>query len=244
MNISPDPELVAENVEQRDEPRLSILHLMVWAGCVAVYMSAYHTLAVDQDALQGTRIALFGLTAIVNGAYLAVLPLTAARWIRGSKFPRSGGEILWVFGAISVLQSLSYPLLNLVLQEPHVAYQITRALAGIVVWLPAFLIAAYFSRNHWRAYFLFALVAGFVSFMAERLLPFPLGLQGYFVAHILQILVFSLVLLLVTWLDLRRPSPRYHWPHWAGIVLGLLYNTVAILWCVHYLTDASTLAGG
>jgi hypothetical protein len=244
MNTAPEEELVAETVEHGEESPLSIAHLMVWAACVAVYMSAYHTLAFDRDSLQGVRIALFGLTAIVNGAYLAVLPLMASRWIRGSKFPRSGGEILWVFGAISVLQYLSVLLLNVAFREEYVVYQITRALVGIFVWLPVFLLAAYFCRSHWRAYYLFALVAGFVWYMAEGILPIPLGHRGYLVVRLSQVLLFTFVLLLVAWLDLRRASPRYRWPHWAGIVLGLLYNTVAVLWCVHYLTSAGTPGGG
>ncbi len=103
------------------DPKLSIRHLMVWAACVAVYMSAFHTITINREEyrLEGVRVAFFGLWALVGGAYLAVIPLVVSRWYQRQTFPRSGGEILWILGAISVLLSLVSQLMYVVFENGY-----------------------------------------------------------------------------------------------------------------------------
>ncbi len=221
------------------EPKPSIGHLMVWAACVAVYMSAFHTinLAREEDALDGPRAVMFGLSSLISGAYLAGLLLLASRRIRHQKFPRSGGEILWLFGMVGVFQSLSLQLISVAVEDQYqyYVYRLARAVAGIFVWLPIYFYAIRSSRRHWQAYYLFLMIAGFVFYVVEGSVLSTLGGTVYLVGFLVHILIFTIALSLVSWLDLRSTAPRYPWPHWTGILLGFFHNAVAALWYVYYL---------
>ncbi len=213
------------------DPKPSILHLMIWAACVAVFMSAYHTLTLGREeaAVDGVRIVIFGLWGLVGGAYLAVFPLMVTRWAGHQTFPRSGGEILWILGAMGVVQMLLYQMLFAMFEGSYFAYSAMRVLAGLFVWLPAYLLASYASRGHWRVYFLLVMVAGFVSYILQTSLSYTGGTKAMLVEYLGHIIVFTAVLLLMVWLDLRNPRVRYPWPHWAGIIIGFAINGVAML---------------
>ena len=199
------------------EPKPSIGYLLVWATCVAGYLSARETCCRvgGNPILGGVEPGFYSIWAVIAGAYLAGLVLMASRWRHHRRFPQSGGEMLWLMGAVAILQPLII-ISGVALASPGTFnvgwYKTSWYFAGLVLWLPLYAYSIRAFSSYWRVYFVFALVLKLSSYLVT-FLPFFLFIHG--TRRLLEIVL----LLLVATLDLRRREGCYPWPHWFGIVL-------------------------
>ncbi|NLS93629.1 MAG: hypothetical protein GXX96_15830 [Planctomycetaceae bacterium] len=209
------------------DPKLSIRHIMVWAACVAVYMSAFHTVNAYREDYRpdGLQTIFFGAWGVVAGTYLAAPLLMILRWKRGCSFPRSGGEIIWLLGALTVFEWLLIDLLFAVFDSgyAYLCYRGTRALFGIVLWLPAYIYAIRTCRGYWRAYFVFLLFAGFIWYVNET------AWYSNIVLYVSWAMLNLSLLAGAVWVDLRRAGPSHPWPHWTGIIVGFSSSALSTL---------------
>ncbi len=211
------------STREPEEPKLSIQHLMIWTACVAVYMSAYRTIAIDRmtESVDGVQTGLFGAWGVLGGSYLAGLLLFIVRRARRQKFPRSGGEILWIIGGIGVVQSLGVQLLFALDNGGFFWYSILQLLFGLLIWLPVYVYAIVRTRGYWRSFFILLIVVSVVWFFVQITLVNFFGPQGIYSGYLFRTAVVGSALAIVALLDLRRTDKRYAWPHWIGIILDL-----------------------
>ena len=199
------------------EPKPSIGYLLVWATCVAVYASAQRTLdlAFQGSSAIGGRGALGAVWTVLAGTYLAGLVLMVSRRRHHRPFPRSGGEMIWVFGGLGTVESLLIFGWMAILTPQGFTYSWYmgwRGLFAIILWLPLYIYSIRKYAGQWRAFFAIRLFLEFITFFANVLM---LSLFVYGV----RLFVDAVLLLIVTLFDLRRHRHRYPWPHWFGIVL-------------------------
>lgn len=211
---------------------------MVWGACVAVYMSVNRMLNDGREdfRLEGVQTVFYGIWGVIAGTFLAAPLLMILRWKQGHTFPRSGGEIIWLFGALVAVEWLLFDLFYAAFEDgyAYLCYRGTRALFGIFLWLPAYIYAIRTCRGYWRAYFVILLPAGFIWYVNEHVVYAD-------IAIFLFREVFSTSLLAVAlWVDLRRVGPRLPWPHWIGIGVWFASNGLStIAYVVRYLTESA-----
>ena len=210
----------------------SVLHLMILAACVAVYMSAQQTISLSDSgasAPEGAETLLWGSWAILEGGYLAGLLLLVVRRVRGQKFPRTGGEILWVIGGIGVAQDLLLRLVLMLSENGYMACRLLALLLGLVVWVPVYLYAVRRCRGRWRAYYILGAAVAFGWFLVDHCLG-GFGHTGYHVAYCGRMGIFLLALTAVAAFDLRSTQDRFSWPHWFGVGLEVCHLVLGIGW--------------
>lgn len=210
---------------------------MVWAACVAVYMSANRTIAIDRmpEDGAGLQTIVFGAWGVLGGTYLAGLLLFVLRRIRRQRFPRSGGEILWMMGGISVVQGLGTQLLITLTHSVHYWYAGFQFFFGLCVWLPVYVYAILRTRSYWRLLFIVFVIISVLWFFFQYTLNL-LGLRAIYIGLSFRMVLVASAVVLVALLDLRC-APRYPWPHWVGILLDLFSR---ILWATFYLITLLT----
>lgn len=218
------------------EPRLSIGHLLVGGSCIAAYMSIDRLLAdaelSEQDALD---IFIQAASGVFSGIALASLLLFICRRARHQRFPRSGGEILWLMQGIGVVWA---PAVHFLIRAEYGWLFLLELLANLLVWAPIFAYAILTSRGRWRVYFLVHLLGSGVWYFACNFWYFTGSsldsFHGIPVIHIIfpcRLMLETFALALVAWLDLRCSGRLYPWPHWAGIILDL---SIGIVWSVYF----------
>ncbi len=209
------------------EPRPSIGYLLVWATCVAVYASAQRTLdlAFQDSSAIGARTALDVLWTVLAGTYLAGLFLMVSRRRHHRPFPRSGGEMIWIFGGLGTVESLLI-FSWMAIVTPHGFsyswYMGWRGLFALILWLPLYIYSIRKYAGQWRAFFAIRLFLEFITFFAN-----VLSLNMFVYGN--RLFVDAILLLIVALLDLRRHRHRYPWPHWFGIVLCFASLAISML---------------
>lgn len=221
------------------DPPLSIRHLMIWAVCVAVYLSAIQTITrfLHVSPSGGVDTAFWAVRGIWQGTGLAGILLLIVRRARGLKFPRHGGEMLWVIvGIEAVMHLLRYPIhfvLDLGLANTALfAY----GLLNLSVWAAVYLYAILRAEaRRWKVVFVLMIATSvatpaLIALLAHVNSPSVIA-TTFFAARFPQQLVIAASLLVASWIDLRQPQ-RFPWTHWTGCVLYLLQSTVTALWLV------------
>ncbi len=93
-----------ENISPPQEPRLSIMHLLVWTACVAVYFSFIRTRAQYVQAQYTSGPGVFPvLYGLGFGTALAGLVLLASRRLRGFPLAKHPGEYLLLSAGASLV---------------------------------------------------------------------------------------------------------------------------------------------
>lgn len=226
------------------ESRFSIGHLLIGVACVAIFMSIERLLThadlPEQDTLDTVIRAASG---VFSGLALAGLLLLISRRIRHQKFPRSGGEIIWVMDGIGVVFT---PTVNVLVGAGYGWFFVLETLAYLLVWAPIFTYAILATRRHWRMYFMVHLSGAVVWYLTCNSYYFTgYSLDNYYfhgipVTYIIypcRLIVETFALALVAWLDLRSSDQRYPWPHWVGNILILTGGIVWLAYWVIYLHD-------
>lgn len=233
--LAPDcpPQSSAQPIDpsgEPEQPRLGILHLLVWPACVAVYLGILG-LVFPTDA-SGRMPVHWVLNAIGSGAALGGLLLWVARRLRGWRFPRYPGEyLLAALGLCALLFGLWYPLSGMLVRRganvfPSNAVNIalTVVLLGrvaVFVWA-----GVRVKVRRWR--WLLLAIAVESALPAAMLWVGPLAYfrplwLGYEVAQ--AAIVVWLVALSGT--DHLRGF-RYPWTHWLGVAVPLWQGALVL----------------
>lgn len=207
---------------QGGEPRLGIIHLLIWTACVAL------VLGIDQSFSSGfptlhceNRMATALVQSMGGGTALAGLLIWARRRYRGQAFPRYAGEyFLVVFGILTALY-LANEVSGCVLMQlgehrrgsSHMrlirgGWNCTLALAPIVAYLAS---TIRLKAMRWRVVFLLCLGIEILTDLQGPVL-LPHEVASFFALSFASDAAVGVAL----WLDWRQ-GLRYPWPHWLGV---------------------------
>ena len=225
-----------------EQPRLGIIHLLVWTACVAGYFGVIRGLAPPAWSPRlGPSLGIWVGVAMGRATGLGGLLLFAARRYRRLPFPRQPGETLLVLlGVGAAGHLLDYPIRygavylgTIPRWVPDLSFLLAVVLAAVL-----YLIAAVRTKIlRWRVYFVTVFVAGALMVLLlllrpleESLLvpPFILRRLIPFVWHWAP-LVPGAVLVFVAVKDARQ-GLRYRWTHWLGIGIGLWNGLMGAMW--------------
>lgn len=219
---------------QGGEPRLGIIHLLVWTACVAFLLGINQSFPSSfSPGDRANRISLaFGIQSLGAGAGLAGLLLWGWRRYRGRAFPRYPGEYFLVAIGLTVALSVPFTIWFCFLAASvGTRGGLSSAMRMVTGWIWAqtilfgivYLAAAIrMKATRWRLVFLLCLGIAIArrSDILLRLFPiFPTWLALSFAGDVF--------LGVALWLDWRQKL-RYPWPHWLGIAI-IFWDTVAQL---------------
>jgi hypothetical protein len=219
-------------------PRLSVMHLMLWTLCSAVYFALLRAIyAIQGDASLSSVETIqqtSGLMAsiIAGAAITGTIALVSAR-VRGTPpLLRHPGHWLLLTSAITGVVTI--PLVFLLLRTNDANYNLA---FGVVLLFPsiAFAFAARSSpARHWRAlFFAMALVA-----LPQSMFYFGIWLSsgnvGYAMAVLLAIanwgnLMLATAMVFVSIVELKTGPPR-DWLHWTGVTAQLASSAPHLIW--------------
>lgn len=222
-----------------DQPRLGIIHFLVWMTCVAVCLGitrAWWGIQIADRASGPQSILIYlGLLDIGSGAALGGLALWMTRRLRGWTFPRYPGEYLLAVLGVTVLLSLAMYITDLVLASfdeggaghaKSIVFDGYGQFAqGLIRGLFLLWAVVCVKVPRWRLFFFGVLATGLLpSFCVFWLM----GLMGpnrvlYFVLSV------WLIALVIT--D-HFQGRRYPWTHWLGVAVYLWYEAVAAGWAL------------
>jgi hypothetical protein len=217
--------------EEPEQPRLGIIHLMVWTACVAVHLSIMRSLWPADGSTEPALIPWM-LSSVGGGAALGGLLLWAARRIRGERFPRHPGEYLLIVEGLCMAFFLAIwtPIWIFLLRiEDYFYFYFTVpevAISGLyLVQTTIFLWAAVKVRvRRWRWFFL--------AWSGTTLLSMPLLCCGVLqiggsqqVAH----LVIGGWLVAVVLKD-HFQGLRFPWTHWLGVAIRFWLTAASLGW--------------
>jgi hypothetical protein len=221
------------------ESPLSIRHMMVWAACVAVYLSVIQTIVrfLQVSPSGGVDTAFWAVVGVWQGTGLAGVLLLVVRRFRGTKFPRHGGEMLWIIlGIEAVMGLLRYPI-HFVQDGGWVSTALfAYGLLGLGVWAAVYLYAILQAETRrWRVVFVLMIATSvaapaLIALLAHVNSPSAIA-TVFFAARFPQQLAIAISLLVASWIDLRQPQ-RFPWAHWTGCALYLLQSAATALWLV------------
>ena len=248
--FSPEPE----------QPRLGIIHFMVWTACAAVYFSIVRTAQLgfaEKVPVDGLMFAWLG-QGVGAGAALGGLVLFAARRYRGPRFPTQPGETLLVLLGVGVVIEFvrylaSFLMVAALTADPNSAPMPFRfdgssqsllltVVAIVQGALSVFLFVLYIIAVvrtkilRWRLYFLTVIITPVLYFLAAPaagLLGRPsvwLVLLFSGVTH----LILTAVLLAVVSADAYQKL-RYRWTHWLGVAVALwggVFALIILVWTI------------
>ena len=223
-----EPVVVLETAEP-EQPRLGIIHLLVWTACVAFYLGLHRIFVADAPQEVHDRFMIFGAVQSMGmGAAFGGLLLWAARRYRGWSFPRYPGEYLLVaLGLAGVITLTLYGLFGLVTKAlgPYtpwfamaILFAAYAAVQGVVFLVPALRIKI----PRWR-WFFFS-VAG-VSLIGVLL---PCAGPEFWGACLQILHLVPDAVLVVTVLVGWRQERRFPWTHWLGVVINLWFGVVGL----------------
>ena len=229
---------------EQSEPRLGIVHFLVWTACVAAYLAAWQTMRghfpapPQRGALSG---AIMALHAIVSGAGLAALLLWASRRRRGLCFPRHPGEYLLVLQGASDVVGVASPLCLDLSHFHHVlwGFLLLNAIpTGVDVAFRVW--AALRARSaRWRMFFLVSLLPPLIYLPAALvLLPDDRALRMAYTPMFNEIPVLqwatavaalpTCALFILALFKDYRERQRYPWTHWLGIALCFWFFVLSL----------------
>ncbi len=221
------------------DPPLSIRHLMVWVACVAVYLSVIQTIVrfLQVSPSGGVDTAFWAVAGIWQGTGLAGVLLLVVRRFRGTKFPRHGGEMLWIIlGIEAAMGLLRYPILFVQSSGWGNTVLFAYGLLGLGVWAAVYLYAILQAETRrWRVVFVVTVGTGIVVPVLQLLAAQFGGVGATAVVsstvHLVHQLAIVVSVGIASWIDFREPL-RYPWSHWTGIVLYVLRFAGMIFWYV------------
>ena len=161
-----------------EQPRLGIIHLMVWTACVAVYFSINRLFYPDELLQTDPLFLVFWVgEGIVLGAALGGLLLFVARRCRGLPFPTQPGEMLLVLSGVNAAMYLLLALLFLLIREGDgpitnstqlIFHQAFALLTVVVLGVLHLIVIVRTKIPRWRLYFITVVVT---YVLANSLLP-------------------------------------------------------------------------
>lgn len=228
------------------DPPLSILHLLIWVGIVAVLLGLWDLL----DRLQPKSARLLiedwkklpismilrTMSVAAAGAEIGGLLMFFARRRRGIVFPVQPGEWLLVMFGAADLFDLLYYYSSLLRTDgtfyTHRWYEF-HCLSEHLAYLLAFAVAAVACKaaGPWRWFFWIATIAALLS-AGRALLPIFDEWQSIYTHHWLRwpaMAICAVVLAIAVGSDLRSRTRR-GWVHWVGVLAMTLSFVEQEIW--------------
>lgn len=220
--FTPDFALAAEP----EQPRLGIVHFLVWTACAAVYLGLMRFVS-SLHTLGGQVPVSTALYALPMGASLGGLLLWVARRARGLRFPRHPGEYLLVVIGLQVFVhlALGIPFWIAALcgdSGPGSAtYHLILLGSGVAAALFFAWAAVRVNIRRWRWFFLVG-VAGVLLpagvFVTVRVSPYLAMFVLSGATRYSARLAIDLWLLGIVIKD-HVEGRRYPWTHWLGVAV-------------------------
>jgi hypothetical protein len=224
-------EPTAIDLVKRTQPRLGIVHLMLWMAACAILLSLRRWLVRDGNAGNNSLllISFFVTNVMISGVSIASLALWGSRRLRGGvPFPTEPGHYLLLLqgGAILILHPVLSSViircalsLGLFLRAPLLFYLTKSILAGCLAMLVLWCLSAAIRSLRWKAVFLayfLGLSFAALALLASLSLLFdePYKLDPTLLWLPLQIAV-GLSLTAAIILDVRS-DVRRDWLHYVG----------------------------
>jgi hypothetical protein len=209
-------------LDSSPEPRLGILHLLVWTACVAVYCGLAQSLGLNERNPDAFDMTLSVLRSLGVGAALGGVLLWAARRRRGLAFPVHPGEYLLVVKGINIACLVLFyggakrsGLLDL---HSLLIWRCLTILLNLIYGAALAWAIHRVKASRWRLFFII-LGADLCSCCVSGLLS--LGYQS--------LTVLGDIVLVGVLLKDRADGLRYPWPHWVGIGTKLWLSTIAAI---------------
>ena len=222
-------------------PQLSILHLMLWTFCSAVYLSLMRAVFSIQGELPDEYAGIQGATSVIQGIFtgavlMGALVLVSTRVRSGPPMLRQPGHWLLFVSALFNLTCLPFILSAMLLQNSH--------LDGTVLVMPALIalylvptIAHVFAAAHqrlrrWKIVFIALAVTGLVQcFAYAAIYGFNSWIGILFTIHSLGNLLIPVAVLVLSIIDLAA-GRRYDWLHWTGVTTHVAGASLTLLWII------------
>ena len=115
----------------RERPRLSVIHLLLWITCCALYLAIARLMTARAPGTLG--MFFLAMLAAGNGAAWAGLLITLARSFRRSPWPIEPGQwLLALLGAVAIVEALAESATGKWLKDPRGVVQAATACAFVV----------------------------------------------------------------------------------------------------------------
>ena len=241
--IPPPPD--SPFAREPEQPRLGIIHLMVWTTCAAVYFSLISTLRrAFESPDDGVDIALWVAYGLGSSAALGGLPLAASRRWRGLPYPGQPGEtLLLLLGVGAATNMLGYLLVMLAYSDDWSDSGISTGLyvgftcCNVLFLGVLYLIAVVRTKSlRWRLFFVAKpLVVVITYVLPVAITSFFATMRWYAIfSHGPEILL-SAFLVGIAAKDFREhvlTRVQYRWTHWLGIAVQLWSGAVLIVYAI------------
>lgn len=219
------------------EPRLGIIHIMIWTACIALAFAITRSLGVWQQIGEqwdaSETLLQIGSAAFVCGhcvffaTALGGVLLWVARRRRRFAFPRHPGE--WLLAAFSVSLMLTQTTWIAMLALDPLVVQ-SGSDFGPGIWIVLYLGFMLFQAAASTGLFAFAAVRTQVA----RWRVFFIIAAVIQLSQILScIYYFALLIssgaLIVALIKDRKQRARYPWPHWLGVAFYLSYGLLHVV---------------
>jgi hypothetical protein len=259
-----EPLEVPINVESPEnelppQPRLQIIHLLLWTAGTAVVLATWREHFAGSDSRSAAQVlAMVGflLQAPLAGAAVASLGVWAYRARKGRRFPVQPGEWMLVVHGVTALAWAVVLMLTRILFETPIRLDGATTLtffwllaASCVYLICVFLIEAGLyltaairvrTAPAWRLFLACQGLRAFVN--ASRWasngldtafdLPELILLERFAAMAANATVCVCLVMLIIAVVrDWRRRTPR-GWMHWVGVVTALVTTLISIAWIV------------
>ncbi|HYW78481.1 MAG TPA: hypothetical protein VE890_02855 [Thermoguttaceae bacterium] len=229
--------IMAEAVAvEPEEPRLGIMHLLVWTACVAVYFSFLRTMTESgQEQFLGSSNAVSVFYGLGMGTALAGLVLLVSRRLRGFPLAKHPGEYLLLLFGVSLIASVVIQMIIVRIGPISVGrwswaeYALMGTSYGMLAIDGLILLIATVRVKilHWRVFFVIMMMTLALQFLGPLILARFLSVRSMGVAFQLIPQIDTVLLTVVVLIDLWR-SERYPWQHWFGIGLRFWFGAFAV----------------
>ena len=222
---------------QPQEPRLSIMHLLVWTACVAGYFS------FDRVLYLGGQEQDFGWAAVLTlfyglgmGTALAGLALLVSRRLCGFPLAKHPGEYLLLATGVSSLDSAMMQMLAVHFDQwSSTRHMLTAVdLSCVIVGGLILLIAAIRVKvRRWRVFFVIVMITAVLQQLLLIVIArsFSVGVVGITSEVVPQIATVALMVVVLMDLCGRK---RYPWQHWLGVGLRLWFSAFTVGQLVYF----------
>ncbi|HYW78482.1 MAG TPA: hypothetical protein VE890_02860 [Thermoguttaceae bacterium] len=232
------PFVEATVVVEPQESRLSIMHLILWMACVALYFSFVRiTNDGGPGIFYGHSDILWILTGLGLGTTLTGLVAIASRWLRGFSLTKDPGDYLLLSSGTSLVFSVVGQVMIVLLIVRDFFQYSPAGLLSIAVYVVLHLVnilillfaAVQVTSRRWRVSFLVGAIAAACPLFTVTLIAFAkiqairdVGIISSQFVSLIAIVVVTVVVLM----DIRGHE-RYPWQHWLGVGAWLWLNTIS-----------------
>jgi len=225
-------------------PRLSILHLMLWTLCSAIYLTLIRAIYALQGDMPSGYAAIRDASSVIQGiitgaVFGGTIVLVSTRVRSGPPMLRHPGHWFLFISAILDLIYLPFAISLLLLKDSGLIGTSYFVIYGVIFLFPP--IAYVFAAHHNRARRWKVLFVGLAVVALAQCLDFVgIGLSavrpGSWFGILSEIrswgtLLLAGAVLAVSVVDLVA-GQRRDWLHWTGVTTHVTASSVTVLWMI------------